>query len=327
MRPLRVAVCGFGYWGPNYARVVAESPNAKLVWVADPSQARMDAAVARFGVPAYDRPWWSQCDAVMIATPVATHYALARRALEEGKHVVVAKPLAATVEQAEELVELAEANGLVLLVDHTFLYTGAVRRIKDLHDNGELGGLLYVDSVRANLGLFQHDADVLWDLAPHDVSILDYLTGKTPVAVSAVGADRAGSGHVDVAYLSLFYADGLIAHVHVNWLSPVKVRRVLIGGTRRMVVYDDTEPSEKVKVYSSGVDVDPVAALVDYRVGDCWSPKLDITEALAVEFDHFAGCVRDGRRPVTDGMSGVRVVRVLEAASRSLAAEGVRVAV
>ncbi len=291
MKPLRVAVIGYGYWGPNYARVVAESPDTKLVAVIDPVAARREAALTRFGVPVYDRVGRSTyvqgfassfaCDAVMIASPVATHYELALAALCAGKHVIVAKPLAQTVEQAEELVALAGKLGLVLLVDHTFLYTGAIQKIGQLVDAGALGDLLYVDSVRVNLGLFQHDADVLWDLAPHDLSILDYLIDDEPVAVSALGADRAGSGHTDVAYLTVFYADGLIAHVHVNWLSPVKVRRMLI----------------------------------------------DIREALAVELDHFVDCVATGKGPFTPGSSGVRVVRLLEAASRSLAAGGTRVPV
>ncbi len=324
---MRVVVVGHGYWGSKYARVVADNPETELVAIVDANGERRFEASRRYGravMYGLDTVLLSNCDAVMIATPVATHYSFAKAALQAGKHVVVAKPLAATLEQAEELAALALENGVVLLVDHTFVYTGAIRRIKELLP--DLGDLLYLDSVRVNLGLFQHDADVLWDLAPHDLSILDYLIPFDPEAVSAVGADRAGTGHADVAYLTVFYDSGLIAHVHVNWLSPVKVRRILIGGTRKMVVYDDAEPSEKVRVYDSGVNVDARAAMIDYRVGDCWSPKLDIREALAVELDHFVSCVEnDDLCPVTDGASGVRVVRMLEAASRSLAAGGIRV--
>ncbi len=270
---MRVVVVGHGYWGSKYARVVADNPETELVAIVDANGERRFEASRRYGravMYGLDTVLLSNCDAVMIATPVATHYSFAKAALQAGKHVVVAKPLAATLEQAEELAALALENGVVLLVDHTFVYTGAIRRIKELLP--DLGDLLYLDSVRVNLGLFQHDADVLWDLAPHDLSILDYLIPFDPEAVSAVGADRAGTGHADVAYLTVFYDSGLIAHVHVNWLSPVKVRRILIGGTRKMVVYDDAEPSEKVRVYDSGVNVDARAAMIDYRVGDCWSP-------------------------------------------------------
>ena len=267
-----------------------------------------------------------EIDAVVIATPVSTHYELAKRALEQGKHVLVEKPMTRTAAEGEELIALAEQNGLVLMVDHTFIYTGAVRKMKELIDRRELGKLYYFDSVRVNLGIFQHDIDVLWDLAPHDLSILTHLISATPTHVSATGADHVGHGFADIAYLTVYYASSFLAHFHVNWLSPVKVRQILIGGDRRMLVYDDMEPSEKVRVYDSGIQVTTqegiYATLVDYRTGDMWAPKLDVSEALSIECAHFVDCVRFKKMPITGGAAGLAVVRLLEAASRSLAAKG-----
>jgi predicted dehydrogenase len=235
-----------------------------------------------------------------------------------------------SVAEGAELIELAENNGLVLMVDHTFIYTGAVRRMKELIDQGELGDLYYFDSVRVNLGIFQHDVDVVWDLAPHDLSILTHLIPAAPTHVSAIGADHVGNGHANIAYITVFFESSFIAHFHVNWLSPVKVRQILIGGDRKMLVYDDMEPSEKVRVYDTGIEVTTrdgiYATLVDYRTGDMWAPKLEFGEALAVECAHFVDCVRSKKVPLSNGQAGLTVVRVLEAASRSLAANGERVA-
>jgi predicted dehydrogenase len=331
---IRVGVIGYGYWGPNLVRNLIETEGAEVVKCADKRPDRR--ALARRRYPAMevtddaldilDDP---DVDAVVIATPVSTHYELVKRALDQGKHVLVEKPMTRSVAEAEALIELAEKNSLVLMVDHTFIYTGAVRRMKELLDAGELGELYYFDSVRVNLGIFQHDIDVVWDLAPHDLSILTYLISRTPTHVSATGADHVGRGHADIAYITVYFDNGLLAHFHVNWLSPVKVRQILIGGDRRMLVYDDMEPSEKVRVYDSGIEVTTeegiYATLVDYRTGDMWAPKLEFGEALAVECAHFVDCVRFGRVPLSSGAAGLTVVRLLAAASKSLAAQGRRV--
>jgi predicted dehydrogenase len=267
-----------------------------------------------------------EIDAVAIATPVSSHFRLAMQALEAGKHVLVEKPLALNSEQASILVEEAERRGLVLMVDHTFVYHGAVQRIRDLVRSGHLGRLHYFDSTRVNLGLFQRDVDVLWDLAVHDLSIMDYVLEKTPTAVAATGAAHVPGRPVNIAYLTCFFEDSLIAHINVNWLAPVKVRRTLLGGDRQMIVYDDLEPSEKVKVYDRGITLGsgpagpdgPYEMLVGYRTGDMWAPKVSSTEALSVETQHFVECVVEGKSPITDGRAGLRIVRILEAATASL---------
>jgi len=333
---MRIGVIGYGYWGPNLVRNFAEIDGVEVRWCADTRADRQALAKRRYpllNVTADPRDIFkdSAIDAVVVATPVFTHYPLVRQALQEGKHVLVEKPLARTVAEGEELRELAEKKGLVLMVDHTFIYTGAVRKMKEIIDVGELGDLHYFDSVRVNLGLFQHDVDVIWDLAPHDLSILAYLVHERPKYVSAVGANHTGSGLSDVAYISLHYESSFIAHFHVNWLSPVKIRQILIGGSRRMLVYDDTEPSEKVRVYDRGVMVATeegiYKTLIDYRTGDMWAPKLELREALAVECEHFIECVRFKKMSASSAAAGLEVVRLLEAASRSLAAGGGRVAV
>jgi predicted dehydrogenase len=262
-------------------------------------------------------------DAVAIATPVATHFKLAREALLHGKDVLLEKPMVASVEQAEELLELAEKRGLIIMVDHTFVYTGAVRKLKELLLHGALGDLYYIDSVRANLGLFQHDVNVLWDLAVHDVSIIDFLCECLPASVLALGACHLKDGIENVAYLTAFYAKKLLAHVHVSWLAPAKVRRMLICGSKKMAIYDDVEPSEKIRVYDKGVEIpsDPEAirqARVLYRMGDMCAPCLDATEALRTATAHFLDCIEGRTPPLTDGEVGMRVVRVLEAAERSI---------
>jgi predicted dehydrogenase len=333
---VKVGLVGYGYWGPNLLRNLHETDGVEVKRCVDLRPERRAAASKRYptvqvSAGADEILNDSEIDAVVLATPVFTHYDLARRALEANKHVLVEKPMTRTVKEAEELIKLAGAKDLVLMVDHTFVYTGAVRRMKEIIDAGELGELYYFDSVRVNLGLFQHDVDVIWDLAPHDVSILTYLIPEKPKSVSAVGADHTGRELVDVAYLTLHFANNFIAHFHVNWLSPVKVRQNLIGGSRRMVVYDDMEPSEKVRVYDRGIQVRSqegiYKALVDYRMGDVWSPKLDVREALSVECEHFVNCVRTRKNANSDGESGLRVVKILEAASASIANGGHPVAI
>ena len=336
VRALNVGVIGYGYWGPNLVRNFVELDGTTVTWCADVRPDRRRLVQTRYpsirvtaeAGDLFDDP---DLDAIAIATPVRTHHALARRALECGKHVLIEKPMTSSVAEGEELREIAERRRLVLMVDHTFVYTGAVQKMKEILDSGQMGELYYFDSVRVNLGLFQSDVDVLWDLAPHDLSILVYLTRELPTSVSAAGAVHTSSGLADMAYLTLHYANSFIAHVHVNWLSPVKIRQLLIGGSGRMLVYNDTEPSEKVRVYDRGVRVSSEEGmhrvLVDYRTGDAWVPKLDNREALAVECEHFRDCIRLGRTPWTDASAGVGVVRILEAAGRSLAAGGARIAV
>jgi predicted dehydrogenase len=274
-------------------------------------------------------------DAVAIATPVHTHYDLAKTAIENGKHVLIEKPMTHSVETSEHLIELADQAGVTLMVDHTFIYTGAVRKINDLVESGELGRLYYFDSVRVNLGLFQHDINVLWDLAPHDISIMDHVLDPDPVAVAAHGAahiDYSDEPIENITYLTVYYPDDLIAHIHSNWLAPVKVRKTLLGGSEKMIVYDDTEPDEKIKVYDKGVEIEPNSdpealhdVLVSYRTGDMLAPRLDDTEALKREVRHFLDCIETGKQPVTDGQAGLDVVRILEAAQTSIDNDGARV--
>ena len=334
---IRVGVVGYGYWGPNVVRNFADVPGCQLVAVSDMRPERLAAvrsrypAVRTFADPnelVADR----RIDAVVIVTPVSTHFDLAMQALKAGKHVLVEKPLAETVEQAMRLVEEAERRKLVLSVDHTFVYTGAVRKIRELVSSGSLGDIYYYDSVRVNLGLFQHDVNVIWDLAVHDLAIMEHVLPLQPCAVSATGMSHLMGRPENIAYLTLFFESSMIAHFHVNWLAPVKVRRTLIGGSRKMIVYDDLEPSEKIKVYDKGVTVNggnglingtqQYRMMIDYRSGDMNAPQLDITEALSTEAKHFIACVESGQPTMTDGHAGLRVVRILEAASQSIAARG-----
>jgi predicted dehydrogenase len=266
-------------------------------------------------------------DAVAIATPVSSHFDLAMEALRAGKHVLVEKPITSTSEQATALIAEADKRGLVLMVDHTFVYTNAVGKMRELTHAGDLGEIYYYDSVRINLGLFQHDVNVLWDLAVHDLSIMDFVLGQSPVAVSATGLAHVPGQPENIAYMTMFFDGQLIAHVHVNWLAPVKVRRTLLGGSRRMIVFDDLEASEKIKVYDRGISVNPsqenvYQMLVGYRAGDMWAPQLGITEALHTEATHFVDCIAKKQVPRTDGHAGLRVVRLLEAATESMAQQG-----
>lgn len=327
-----VGVIGYGYWGPNLVRNFTEAPGSRVIGVSDLHPKRLMAAQARYpslnAVSDYRELLTDpMIDAVIVATPVSTHYDLAMAALRAGKHVLVEKPLAATAEQATRLIDEASRQGRVLMVDHTFVYTGAVRKIRELVEEGQLGQLYYYDSVRVNLGLFQHDLNVLWDLAVHDLSIMDHVLGAEPCAVAATGAAHVPGQPEDVAYLTCFFEGNLIAHLHVNWLAPVKIRRTLIGGARQMIVYDDLEPSEKVKVYDKGITLNDgpegvYQMLVGYRAGDMWAPQLSLTEALYTEAQHFVECIEQGRRPLSDGAAGLRIVRILEAATASLAQRG-----
>lgn len=333
---IKTGLIGYGYWGPNLARNIAETRGVELTAVADARPDRRDAVerrhpAARLCATAAELLDLDEIEAVVIATPLRTHHALAKTALERGKHVLVEKPLAASRVEAEELAALAEARGLRLMVDHTFVYTGAVRKMRALVDAGELGDLLYVDSVRVNLGLFQQDTNVIWDLAAHDLAIMDYLVSEPPTAVSADGSRVAGYEHENIAYLTVHFASGLLAHFHVNWLAPVKIRQMLVGGRQRMLVYDDMDPSEKLRVYDKGVDFDVQdeetrrQILVSYRTGDMYAPKLDRREALALVIEEFGAAICERRAPLTDGVAGVRVVSMLEAAARSLREDGRRI--
>ena len=333
MSIMKVGVIGCGYWGPNLIRNFAETETARLAWVCDVDGNRLETVSRRFPVANTTSDYRQviadrSLDAIVIATPVATHYEFTKQALEAGKHVLVEKPFTTCSRQAEELTRLAERRGLILMVDHTFVYTGAVRKIKEIVESGELGDLLYFDSVRINLGLFQSDINVVWDLAPHDLSIMDYIVGRCPVALTATGSCHIEEGIENIAYVQLRFADSMLAHFHFNWLSPVKIRRTLIAGSRKMIVYDDIEPTEKVRVYDKGVtasrerdSTDKEAkyqTLVSYRTGDVWVPKLDSTEALRHVATEFLDAIREKRQPLTDGASGLRVVRLLEAAQKSI---------
>lgn len=330
-----VAVVGYGYWGPNLVRNFAELPDARLLTVCDLNRDRLAMVQRRFPdvavTDSFDDVLANPAiSAVAIATPVSSHFRLAMSALMAGKHVFIEKPIASTAEEARRLVDEAARRNLVLAVDHTFIHTGAVAKMREIVEQS-LGEVYYYDSVRVNLGIFQRDASVLWDLAVHDLSIMDFVLPERPVAVSATGMSHVRGAPENIAYLNLLFPSRLIAHIHVNWLAPVKIRRTLIGGSSRMVVYDDLEPSEKIKVYDSGItlsdsgatDPDNVyQALIGYRTGDMWAPKLDAREALAVELAQFIRCVQTGQTPTADGRAGLRVVEILEAASLSLAQRG-----
>ena len=329
---VNIAVIGYGYWGPNLVRNFAETPGLNLVAVSDLDPEKLEIVNKRY--PAVrtttryeDLLEDDGVDAIAVATPVNTHFPLGLAALQAGKHLWIEKPMTETSEQARQLVAEAEKRGLVLHVDHTFIYTGAVRKIADIVKGGELGDVLYYDSTRINLGLFQRDVSVISDLAVHDFSILDYMLGEHPVAVSASGTNHFPGTPENLAYITLYYESNAIAHLNVSWLAPVKVRNILIGGSKKMVVYDDLEPSEKIKVYDKGVsfteDAEQIQEMrVGYRTGDMWAPKLVGTEALRVEGEHFADCVLNQKTSMTDGKLGLRVVELIEAATNSMTAMG-----
>ena len=327
---MEFGVIGYGYWGPNIVRNLMSLDGSQVKAIAEISpaaQARARKAYPglRVTASAMEVISASDIDVIAIVSPVWTHYELTKAALENGKHVFVEKPFTSTAAQGEELIDLAQQKNLKIMVDHTFLFTGAVRRIGQLIDEGALGNLYYYDSTRVNLGLFQHDVNVLWDLAPHDLSIMDHLIKVRPEAVVATGQGHL-NGHEDVAYMTIYFPDKIIAHINVNWLSPVKVRTTLIGGEKRMIVWNDLDADEKVKVYDKGVKITSregvYELLVSYRSGDMWSPQLEQVEALRQELNYFVDCISTGKEPFNNGCAGLRVVRMLEAASESLNRKG-----
>jgi len=327
---MNFGVIGYGYWGPNIVRNLMSLDGSQVIAVADFSAAARGRAQKaypgiRVTADASEVITAPDIDAVAVVSPVWTHYELAKSALENGKHVFVEKPFTSNVAQAEELINLAEQKNLTIMVDHTFLFTGAVKKIRHLIDDGALGNLYYYDSTRVNLGLFQHDINVLWDLAPHDLSIMDHVLKGNPEAVVATGQGHL-NGHEDVAFMTLYYPEKVIAHINVNWLSPVKVRTTLIGGEKRMLVWNDLEADEKIKIYDKGVNITNREGvydlLVSYRSGDMWAPQIEQVEALRQEMNYFVECVTNGSKPFNDGCAGLRVVKMLEAASDSLSKKG-----
>jgi predicted dehydrogenase len=327
---VRFGIVGYGYWGPKVIRNIALLEEAEVVAICDKSVASRQKAQKMYaGVlvtdDANELMTSPDIDAIAVVTPVWTHYELAKAALENGKHIFVEKPFTSNSAQAEELIALAAKKNLKIMVDHTFLFTAAVQKIKQLMQEGELGQLYYYDSTRVNLGLFQHDVNVIWDLAPHDLSIMDYLIEKTPEAIVATGQTHL-NGHEDIAFITLYFPDKVIAHLNVNWLSPVKIRTTMISGEKKMLVWNDTEADEKVKVYDRGVNVSSREGvynlLVNYRSGDMYAPRIEQTEALSQELAYFVDCIVNDKTPMNDGKAGLRVVKMLEAASESLRQRG-----
>jgi len=328
---LRIGVIGYGYWGPNIVRNFSAASGSEVGMVCDMNQQTLKKVQNVY--PQIDVTTCvdelinsPEIDAVAIATPVFTHHEFAKKSLNAGKSVFIEKPFTYTVAEAEELVDLAAQKNLKMMVDHTFLYTGSVRKIRQLIDDDILGKIYYFDSSRVNLGLFQHDVNVVWDLAPHDISIMDYIIDDKPQAVMATGAGHFGRGLEDIAYLTFYFANNIIAHINVNWLSPVKVRTTLIGGEKKMLVWNDIEPDEKIKVYDKGVQIQTKEGkynlLVDYRWGDMWAPKIEQTEALKLMAEKFIDHVTNGTVIINDGLSGLHNVKLLEAASKSLSQKG-----
>src|SRR5436309_4312690 len=327
---IRVGVIGYGYWGPNVVRNLRSLDGCQVGGVCDQSPAALKRVNQTYpDLPVTTKPAEllisTAIDAIAVVTPVCSHFELAKAALENGKHVFIEKPFTSTTHEAEELIELAERKNLKIIVDHTFLFTGAVKKIRELVEEGALGKLYYYDSTRVNLGLFQHDINVIWDLAPHDLSIMDYLIKETPEAIVATGQTHL-NGFEDVAFMTLYFPDKVIAHINVNWLSPVKVRTTLIGGEKKMLVWNDLEADEKIKIYDRGVQITNRQGLYDllvnYRSGDMWAPQLEQVEALRQELAHFVDCISNDQPPMNDGNAGLRVVKMLEAANESLRHRG-----
>ncbi len=327
---VRVGVFGYGYWGPNVVRNLHALENCQVVTICDKNPAALKRAGRVYPGVSLTTDFSEivtspQIDTVAVVTPVWTHFELAKTALLNGKHVFVEKPFTSTPQQAEELIELAERKRLKIMVDHTFLFSGAVRKIRELVDSGTLGNLYYFDSTRVNLGLFQHDVNVIWDLAPHDMSIMDYIIQEKPEAVVATGGTHLNC-LADLAFITVYFPNKVVAHINVNWLSPVKVRTTLIGGEKKMLVWNDLEADEKIKVYDKGVQITNgqgvYELLVSYRSGDVWAPRVEQTEALKLELEYFMDCIRNDRTPFNDGPAGLRVVKLLEAADQSLKERG-----
>jgi predicted dehydrogenase len=329
---IRIGIIGYGYWGPNLVRNFMESRGAEVAAVADLDRAKLETLQRRFPAVAVTTDFQHllgdpSIDAIAVATPVSTHFQLGMAALRAGKHLWLEKPMTETSLQAQQLVDEAQRRRKVVFVDHTFIYTGAVRKMAEIIKSGDLGRIYYYDSIRVNLGLFQRDVNVISDLGVHDFSILDHLLGEHPVAVSASGINHFPGTPENLAYISLFYDSGTIAHANVSWLAPVKIRQILVGGSKKMIRYDDLEPSEKVKVYDKGIsftdDPEQIYQMrVGYRTGDMWAPRLDGTEALRVAGEHFVDCIEHGREPMTNGLLGHRVVELIEAATSSMRGRG-----
>ena len=324
---INIGVIGYGYWGPNVVRNFNGITDAEVVSICDYQQNALKRAKNIYPntniiSDCREILFSPRIDAVAIVTPVSTHYDIARQALENGKHIFIEKPFTSSVDQAEKLIELADKKNLKIMVDHTFLFTGAVKKIKQLIDDGTIGDLYYFDSTRVNLGLFQKDVNVVWDLAPHDLSIMDYLFQKNAVAVAATGMAHFDNDLENVAYITIYLSGNLIAHINVNWLSPVKIRMTMIGGRKKMVVWNDLVSDEKLRVYDRGVEPeDKVSAYpmrVNYRSGDMWAPRVDQTEALKEEAEYFIDCITSDKKPFNDGYSGLRVIKMLEATERSI---------
>lgn len=322
---MNVSVIGLGYWGPNLVRNFLAQPDVNKVIACDLREERLKAISQKFPSVVLSKncedTLTGDSDLIVIATPVASHYPIAKKALENGKHIWVEKPFTSNIAEAEELIEIAERNNLKIFVDHTFIYNGAVIKMKELIDKDELGSILYFNSERINLGLFQKDVNVIWDLAPHDLSIMQYVINKKAKAISANGIANF-NGRENIAHISIYFEDNCFAHFHVNWISPVKIRRMIVSGTKKMLVYDDMENFEKIKVYDSGVDIKSTEgiheALVQYRIGDMFSPKVNQTEALALGARECLDAIIQDRQPLTSGYDGLEVVKLLEASDKSL---------
>ncbi len=332
---VQLAVVGCGYWGPNLIRNIIAGPSTNLVWACDLDATRLKSVLAPYpGIKGttdfQDILNDPAIDGVVIATPVSAHYPLAKLCLENGKHVFLEKPMTRSVAEAEKLLQLADEKNLQIMSDHTFCYTGAVRKIKEIVTNGMLGDTLYYDSIRINLGLFQTDVNVIWDLAIHDLAIVDFIFGAQPLSVNAIGTVHAGS-HESIAYLSVNYSNSFIAHFHVNWLAPVKIRKTIIGGSKKMIEWNDLVPAEKIKIYDKGINLPPdnkeeeKQLRISYRSGDIHSPHIDNTEALALVIQEFADSITENRTPLTDGKAGLRILKILEAADKSLKAKGMNI--
>lgn len=338
MKEIPVGVIGCGYWGPNLIRNFNENAHTDIRYACDLDPKNFQRIKLRYPSIITTEDYRDllrdkNLQIIAVATPVYTHFKLGYEILNAGKHLLIEKPLASSAKEAEKLVNLARRKNLMLFVDHTFIYTGAVRKIRDFIISGALGDMFYFDSVRVNLGLFQSDVNVVWDLASHDVSIMDHLISDHPKSIVAIGASHTDNGIEDIAYLTVNFDGGLMAHFHVNWMSPVKIRRIIIGGSKKMIVFDDLDPAEKIKIYDKGISLAKADKkvlyqnIIQYRIGDMYAPKIDQTEALKVLVDHVADCITNGKKPVTDGESGLRVVRILEAADKSIKKGGAKITI
>jgi predicted dehydrogenase len=336
MKEIKVGIIGCGYWGPNLIRNFNENYQTDLRYACDLDDQRLERIKVRYPAVTVTKNYKDlltdkDVHVVAIATPVYTHYRFAKEALEAGKHLLIEKPMTSNSKEAGTLVNLAEKKNLLIFVDHTFIYTGAVKKMKEVISSQNLGDIYYFDSVRVNLGLFQPDINVVWDLAPHDISIMDYLIPGKPKSVVAIGGSHTGNNIEDIAYVTVVYSSELMAHFHINWMSPVKIRRIIIGGSKKMIVFDDLDPSEKIKIYDKGILLAKTDKkvfyqnIIQYRIGDMYAPKIDQTEALKGLIDHLADCIKKKKKPITDGESGLRVVRILEAADKSIKKGGAKI--